>query len=120
MSNQTPELSSDGRPGVEDPKSQPTRPLLVVPDTNLLTSNHLLQTVDGSALMDLLSRGNGRILLPAVIERELSNVLRRKLATDIKRAAELVWGLQAIIQKDVLRVPDSTELLGCGLIKAQP
>jgi hypothetical protein len=93
-----------------DPTPQNNRPLLVVPDTNVLTSNYLLQTAAGSALADILSRGNGRILLPEVIELEIKNVLGRKLAEDAQKAAARVEGLEAIIQKKILQLPDATAL----------
>jgi predicted nucleic acid-binding protein len=62
------------------------RPFLVVLDTNVFVSNNLLQTVAGSALIDLVVRGKGRILLPEVIELELKNVLGERLTDDAKKA----------------------------------
>jgi hypothetical protein len=49
--------------------------------------------------------------LPEVVELELKNVLGRKLAEDAEKAADRLRGLEAIIQKDVLRgVPDAMDL----------
>ena len=104
----TREPSSDESRAGTDPTPAADRPLLVVPDTNALTSNYLLQTTAGSALADVLSRGNGRILLPEVVELELKNVFARKLAEDAEKAADRLRGLEAIIQKELLRVPDGT------------
>lgn len=101
---------SDGIGADGDPAPHTNRPLLVVPDTNVLTSNHLLQTAAGSALADILSRGNGRILLPEVVELEIKNVLGRKLVEDAQRAAARVEGLEAIIQKKILHLPDTTTM----------
>jgi hypothetical protein len=87
------------------------RPFLVVLDTNVFVSNNLLQTVAGSALVDLVVRGKGRILLPEVIELELKNVLGERLADNAKKAAGLVRGLEAILKRDLsFKAPDATEL----------
>jgi hypothetical protein len=105
----TDELSSAATP-VRDRQPEPIRPILVVPDTDLLISSYLLQTTAGSALADLLARSNGHILLPEVVELELTNVLGRKLEQDAERAADQLSGLSAIMQRNVLRLPDTKEL----------
>jgi hypothetical protein len=106
----TDERFSGATPSARDPEPEPIRPILVVPDTNLLVSTYMLQTTAGSVLADLLGRSNGRLLLPEVVELELRHVLARKLVQDAKKAADQVSGLSAIIQREVIRAPDSKEL----------
>jgi hypothetical protein len=93
------------------PEANDKRPLLVVFDTNVFVSNNLLQTVAGSALVDLVVRGKGRLLLPEVIELELKNVLGERLVDSAKKAAGLVRGLEAILKRDLsFKAPDANEL----------
>jgi hypothetical protein len=96
----------------KDRDAYPTRrPLLVVLDTNVFVSNNLLKAAAGSTLVDLIVRGGGRILLPEVIELELKNVLRERLAENAKKAAGLLRGLEAIVSRDLLfKAPDAGEL----------
>jgi hypothetical protein len=101
---------TDERQADLDPARHTNRTPLVVLDTNILTSNYLLQTAAGSAVVDLVSRAKGRILLPEVIELELKNVLGRRMAEEAERAAGRMRGLEAIIRREVLTVPDAAEL----------
>jgi hypothetical protein len=75
------------------------RLLLVVLDTNILVSNNLLKTGAGSTFVDLIVRGEGRILLPEVIELELKNVLGKRLADKAKRAAGLIKDVEEIVNR---------------------
>jgi hypothetical protein len=91
-------------------KAKPDRPLLVALDTNGYISNNLLQNSLGSTLADLLSRSNGHLLLPEVIERELKSTFGRKLAEDVDKARRKVMGVEAITRRKILQLPDVADL----------
>lgn len=103
----TQEPSGDSRAEAGD--LSPRTPFVVL-DTNVLTSNYLLQTTAGSALVEIVSRANGRIILPEVVELELKNVLAQRLAKEAEKASDRLSGLEAITQKKVLTLPDLSEV----------
>lgn len=70
----------DERQANGDPSGRTKGDLLLVLDTNILTTNYLLQTAQGLAVVGLVSRAQGRILLPEVVELELKNVLGRRMS----------------------------------------
>jgi hypothetical protein len=86
------------------------RALLVMLDTNVLTSSYLLQAPVGLALVDLLSRAKGCLLLPEVVEREIRSVLGERMIERVEKWASSIKLLEAIIGREVLTVPDAVEL----------
>jgi hypothetical protein len=76
--------------------------LLLALDANILISSYLLQTAQGLAVIDLVGRAKGRILLPEVVELELKCVLGRRMAKEAERAKDRMSGLEAIIQRDIV------------------
>jgi len=87
-----------------------SQPLVVLPDTNTWIESHLFTTPIGAAATYYLARAAGRILLPEVVETELTSVARRHARISSAAAASAVRDVRRFAVHAEAHIPTAQQV----------